>query len=270
MDQAVCLLNKKGHASKIDFYPLRVKHIKLPESFCLVVCNSLIKAEKSGSMLQAYNLRARECKIGIEMINAFLRKIVMPEIKLLGDVPGMMEGLGFDNCNRFLYTVFAKEKYTINEIAKYCSKDISEIKNLTEGFKTDSFAVKKRCRHVLKEGARVNRGSEYLENEKIEDFCRLMNESHTSCANDYEISCKEVDELVKICSESGAEGARITGAGFGGCVVCMLNKEKAESFVEKVKTRYYSEYLKRVHPEIDITGENIIICSSVDGAGRLS
>ena len=122
---------------------------------------------------------------------------------------------------------------------------------------------------MLKEGERVNRGAEYLELGNIKGFCSLMNESHISCANDYEISCKEVNELVKICNESGAEGARITGAGFGGCVVCMVNKEKAGSFVEKVKTKYYSEYLKKVYPEIDISGENIIVCSSVDGTQKV-
>ncbi len=266
MDQAVCLLNKKGYALKIDFNPLRVKNIELPDSHCIVVCNSLIKAEKSGSALIAYNLRAAECRIGIEMINAFLRKIVMPEIKLLGDIPERMEELGFDNYNRLLDTVFTKDVYSAEEIADYCNREVHEfIRNAAE-FENQSFAIKKRCRHVLSEGRRVNKGADYLVNGKVTYFCRLMNESHLSCRDDYKISCEEVDELVRICNEYGADGARITGTGFGGSVVCMVSKDKTDKFKELVGEKYYKDYLQNVHPEIDNSGDNIIICSAVCGA----
>ena len=50
----------------------------------------------------------------------------------------------------------------------------------------------------------------------------------------------------------------------------MVDKNKTGDFIEKVKKRYYTYYLNKVHPEIDIAGDNIIICSSVDGAGRVS
>jgi N-acetylgalactosamine kinase len=270
MDQAVSLLNKRGHALKIDFFPTRIKPVKIPEAYSVIVCNSLIKAEKSGNILKAFNLRSAECRLGILMINAFLRKTALPEITRLGDIPGRIEKFGFDNPERLLDTVFTKESYTVNEITEYCKKDIDGIKSIAAEFEfIDSFSIKKRCRHVLKEGERVNNGTEYLDAGMVKEFARLMNESHLSCRDDYEISCNEVNELVNMCIQSGAPGARITGAGFGGSVVCIVEKKNAKSFLAEIRKRYYEEYISDVHPELKDYNESIIICRSVDGAARL-
>jgi galactokinase len=133
----------------------------------------------------------------------------------------------------------------------------------------DTFSVKKRCRHVLKEGERVNRSAEYLKNGYIKQLARQMNESHLSCRDDYEISCKEVNELAGQCVSHGAEAARITGAGFGGSVVCLVHKNKLKDFTAKIKRTYYEEYIPEQHPELKTGGDNIVISRSVDGAGRL-
>ena len=69
----------------------------------------------------------------------------------------------------------------------------------------------------------------------------LMNESHVSCRDNYECSCAALDELTEISRESGAFGSRLTGAGWGGCAVSLLPKEKLEYFLEAVKNLYYSK-----------------------------
>ena len=68
-------------------------------------------------------------------------------------------------------------------------------------------------------------------------FGRLMNESHRSLAEDYEVSSEVLDELVETACASGALGARLTGAGFGGCVVCLVETGAAEDVLAAMKHR---------------------------------
>ena len=70
-------------------------------------------------------------------------------------------------------------------------------------------------------------------------FGALMDASHTSCRDDYDISCPEVEELVATAKESGALSARVTGAGFGGCIVALVEADAVAGFLELVDRRFY-------------------------------
>jgi galactokinase len=79
-----------------------------------------------------------------------------------------------------------------------------------------------------------------------------MNECHISLRDLYEVSCPELDVMVRIAqSLEGCYGARLTGAGFGGCTVNLVDHEKAEEFAGLLANGYESE--TRLHPEIYIT-----------------
>ncbi len=80
----------------------------------------------------------------------------------------------------------------------------------------------RRARHVVTEVARTELAVRALEAGDLALFGRLVRDSHESSARDYEVSCEELDHLVaKVCEVDGVYGARLTGAGFGGCVVAL-------------------------------------------------
>jgi len=102
--------------------------------------------------------------------------------------------------------------------------------------------IAKRCRHVVHENARVIDAVKALEDGDMERFGELMYESHRSLRNDYEVSCEELDVLVETARMlPGAVGARMTGAGFGGCTVNIVEGEKTQDFIAEIKKRYLDE-----------------------------
>ncbi len=91
--------------------------------------------------------------------------------------------------------------------------------------------VYRRARHVISENERVIRGIEMLKRGDIASYGRLLYESHQSLRDDYEVSCPELDVLVDLASEvRGTAGARMTGAGFGGCTVNLVRTESVDAF----------------------------------------
>jgi galactokinase len=100
---------------------------------------------------------------------------------------------------------------------------VEELRDATEGdLDLLSGAELKRARHVISENARVLEAVEALRDRDFEEFGRLMYASHASLRDDYEVSTRELDTFVEIAKEHGARGARLTGAGFGGCAIALV------------------------------------------------
>jgi galactokinase len=101
--------------------------------------------------------------------------------------------------------------------------------------------VSRRCRHVITENARVGQAAEALENRDVHRVGALMNESHDSLRRDYEVSCTELDTMVAIARAlAGVHGARMTGGGFGGCVVALVDRAAAATVVREIVRKYKS------------------------------
>jgi galactokinase len=99
--------------------------------------------------------------------------------------------------------------------------------------------IRNRCRHVVTENARVLESIKALRNGDMRNLGTLMNQSHNSLRDDYQVSCYELDTLVETARNApGILGARMTGAGFGGCTVNLVEKEKTPSFIETITKRY--------------------------------
>jgi galactokinase len=111
--------------------------------------------------------------------------------------------------------------------------------------------VYRRCRHIVSENDRVLRMVERLKSGDILGISRLMRESHQSLRDDFEVSCPELDLMVEIASaKPGVYGARMTGGGFGGCTINLVEASKAEAFRESVGVEYDSK--TGLRPEIHI------------------
>jgi galactokinase len=102
----------------------------------------------------------------------------------------------------------------------------------------DQVADAPRARHVVTENARVLRTAAALASGDLAVLGPLLSESHASLRDDYEVSTPELDVLVDILVESGAAGARLTGAGFGGCVVALAPRADADDVLTRTMTRY--------------------------------
>ncbi|QGM44410.1 galactokinase [Methylocystis heyeri] len=101
--------------------------------------------------------------------------------------------------------------------------------------------IRRRARHVVTENERTLQAAAALEAGDMEECGRLMNQSHRSLAEDYEVSCPEADVMVRLAQAvSGVFGARMTGGGFGGCVVSLVRAGEVERFIGSVGEGYRS------------------------------
>jgi galactokinase len=97
---------------------------------------------------------------------------------------------------------------------------------------------RKRAKHAVYENQRTIKAVKALKDKDVNLFCKLMNESHVSLRDDYEVTGSELDTLVSSAWNNGALGSRMTGAGFGGCTVSLVNEDKVQEFIEKVGKEY--------------------------------
>jgi galactokinase len=123
----------------------------------------------------------------------------------------------------------AAARLGVRALRDLTAADLSRLRTLPD-------PLDRRARHVVTENARVLAGVNALLAGDPESFGRLMLESHQSLRDDYEVSTPELDRLVHLAVEHGAFGARLTGAGFGGCIVALVPETRVEAFIEGVRT----------------------------------
>ena len=158
MDHAASLASRPGHASLIEFRPVRVHHIPVPPHWRFLAAHSMVKAQKSGAARERFNAA-----------------------RVAGEASG----------------------------------------------------------HVSSEASRVEAAVAAMRRDDAPEFGRLMVESHSSLRDQLGVSCTELDLLVEAALASGADGARLTGAGFGGCAVVLTSDDRLESVRQGLIDRFY-------------------------------
>ncbi len=145
-----------------------------------------------------------------------------------------------------IHSKYNERKQECEEALKIMRTTKSEIENLCQADMLwlnvlSNEVLKRRARHVISEQLRVNEAVKVLQHNDLSTFGRLMNASHTSLKNDYEVSGVELDTLVESAQQiNGCLGARMTGAGFGGCAIAIAHAASVEELVNKVSEKYFS------------------------------
>ena len=148
-------------------------------------------------------------------------------------------------CNEAL-SIISKSKQ-LNELCDLEIKDLNQIQ------KDLPHILYNRVEHAVTENQRTKQAVRHLQNNNIVELGELLYESHNSLRDLYEVSCLELDTLVDAFKEIGAVGSRMIGAGFGGCTLAIIHKDKIEETINYVSKKYkgkigYNADIYIVHP----------------------
>jgi len=243
MDQFASFFGQLDHALFLDCRPTvagyyRYQSLPLPRGAHLLVVDSGVHHENAGG---EFNQRVAACRAGI----GILRK-EYPHITHLRDV----QGTPWSDLESLL-----PEKITIQELNRQ-GIFLGELPGVDE---QTQLYTRFCCRHVWTENQRVIHAVDALESGDIAELGQLLNKAHNSARDDYNISCPEIEYLVESALQvDGVYGARLTGAGWGGCIIALVREDAVEQFQSHVHTRYLAQ-----------TGRsaNIFPCKAGSGAG---
>jgi galactokinase len=228
MDQFIALLARPGHALFLDCHPqgpdrYAIAHVPLPsETHILVADTGVHHANVRGE----YNLRVAACRAGV----ACLRPRY-PGITHLRDV----QDVDWTELGPLL-----PEALTVAE-ARVRGADLD---NVPLPVDDAELRVRACCRHVHSENERVQATVAALEatargGGNVTTAGHLLDEAHASARDDYDISCPELEVLVEAArAVEGTAGARLTGAGWGGCIVALVHRDAVSDFEARVSRRY--------------------------------
>ncbi|KAJ9649539.1 galactokinase [Coniosporium apollinis] len=269
-----------------------------------VVAQSFVAADKHVTAPVCYNLRVVECSLAaVFLAKVFGLKRELPKdsaplgVSLRGfqdtffeEKEGVKDNtqISVDEHEKQLEQLVQltedylaqEEGYTREEICDLLGISVDELnQRFTSRFpvRAERFKLRQRALHVFKEAIRVGKFMKLLENppttssgktdtkKLCEELGALMNETQDSCRDVYECSCPELDELCQLARSAGAYGSRLTGAGWGGCCVHLVSKDK----VEAVKKAWEEKYYKKRFP--DITPEKLAeaVLVSEPGSGSM-
>jgi galactokinase len=203
MDQAISAGAREGHAARVEFDPLRLTPVRVPEDW-----------------------RRGETE---EALARVVRHLDLPAAEVL-------------SYRDLLAGVAGPEALAAGE-------------ECLEG------DLLKRYRHVVTEGERVARAEVAMREGAFTAFGILMNGSHDSLANLYEVSIAELDELVAMARNAGAVGARLTGAGMGGCIVALCSAGSVDSVLKAIREHYYE-----ARGRLDDLDDHLFVAEPAQGA----
>lgn len=221
MDQFIIATGKKDNAILLDCATLEYRHVPLRlGDYRFIVMNTNKKRQLSDSK---YNERVAECRHGLALLNAELKRRDMAEAE------------------------------------NPCAVTAEQLEILKEAGADD--VTLRRMRHCVTENERVHLAAQAMEAGNLERLGQLMNASHRSLRDDYETTGTELDTLHEAANTvDGCLGARVTGAGFGGCAIALVRKDTCGRLMETVGSIYRDKI------GYDAT---FFVCGTGNGAGPL-
>jgi galactokinase len=245
MDQFIALLGQRDHALFLDCRPVsdgqyKMDHIPLPKDYSLLIADSGVRHQKV--VKGAYNQRVAACRAGVGLLRPHF--------------PGIAYLRGVQSVPWAELAEWLPEEATVSEIRER-GVELGDVPGLTSD---TLLKVRARCRHVWTENRRVEAAVAALTAGDVATLGRLLNEAHASARDDYEISCPELEVLVNAaCEVDGVVGARLTGAGLGGCIVAVVHKDAVSDFEAHVSNQFQTQVGRET---------TIFACRSGPGAGE--
>lgn len=203
MDQAISVCASQGCAARIEFEPVRVTPVPVPDDWRFVVADTGVQAHKSGNAKETYNRR---------------RAAVEESVERVGEELGLADG----------------DRSYVRLLSEH---DTGELMAVAQRVLDDRLL--RRFRHVVTEADRTRRAEAAMRESDAVAFGTLMNASHESLRDDFEVSGPELDRLVALARGAGALGARLTGAGMGGCIVALCTPDRVDSVLEALRDGYF-------------------------------
>lgn len=248
-----------------------------------VIAQSFVTSNKQVTGPIHYNLRVMECTLAAAVLHRiFGLKKPLPKdagplgISLRGFHDTYFESKdGVEDNTKTSTEDFSRQLEALIELTQdylpqeqgYSREEIADILGISTSeleqkfftglpVRAERFLIRQRALHVFSEALRVIRFQSLLTEasssgatagaDLLKSLGGLMNETQDSCRDFYECSCPEIDELCKLARSAGAYGSRLTGAGWGGCSVHLVPKDK----VEAVKQKWEKEYYRKKFPDI--------------------
>lgn len=293
MDQAASVLSTHGQALSVSFAPaLHVEAIPFPPfdpPITFMIAQSFVAADKHLTAPECYNLRVVECTLAAEVMAARLNLTLQTDSSPLDHSLRGVQTAYFATTipsatpeaqlqamlNLVTSHLDRTDGYNLPEIASILSTTTSALlERLTSRFpiRAKTFHLARRATHVFSEALRVLEFKSLLQNHPVlpaSDLLprlgHLMNESQFSCSQVYDCSCPELDRLCEIARAAGAYGSRLTGAGWGGCTVHLVPREK----VDMIRAAWEKEYYRVREPGIspERLAEAMIVSEPGQGSG---
>lgn len=268
MDQAIAFLAEKYSAQYITWHPLHATPVALPEDATFVVAHCLAEANKAAT--DDFNQRVMECRLAAKILLNVSNAEKNDKIITLSEVQMILQ-YKLEDMVKLVLKQLPKDIYTKDEICSLLAISEKELDSLylspnTRHFK--EFKLKQRALHVYEEAMRVenfrkvclevshddkihetNGRDKTYENgngtrdDTLETLGKLMSASHESLKNLYECSHQNLDHLVDLSKKMGIH-SRLTGAGWGGCIVALCPKNKADDYIKMLKEDFYSKQCK--------------------------
>lgn len=297
MDQAASVFAMKDSALRVSFKPeLDAQLVSFPKEgpeLVFVIAQSLVTADKHTTGPIHYNLRVVECTLAALFLAKIFRLNGLPEdaSPLGASLRGFQDAYyeeqeGIADNTKISASDYQsqleklvqltedyltqEEGYTRDQISHILQIPIEELekKYMTKfPIRAEHFKLRQRALHVFNEALRVQQFMNILDSkENLKEvpaqLGALLEAVQDSCRDVYECSCPELDELCNIAKSAGSWGGRLTGAGWGGCSVHLVPKER----VEKVKAAWEEKYYRKKFP--DITRERLDEAVVVSKPGR--
>jgi len=282
MDQASICLSSPGTAQHINFNPLTSKEVQLPSSARFVLANTFRTAPKAVSAATHYNMRVFECRVAILILMKALKKEVpIADVYKLNLKKTQDElGVSFKDLEKLIEEHLHQHPYTLSEVeacigAEYLEALLTSQIGRGVWQHNTSFELYRRVAHVLSEAQRVDqfvrvcdttavKENQTTEEAVLTELGKLMDGSDESLTTLFDCSCPEIVKTTRFARKLGAYGSRLTGAGWGGCVVSLVHKDRVDKFIEQLQD-VYTERLPNADPVPQDPSQRIF--SVAPGAG---